>query len=76
MCKLETVNNNIDIIHKLERICQGQKLSTVKRYRDIYLSVDAYILQGAKKSQAITWTSDDFKISERTVYDALVWFEG
>ena len=75
MCKLDLINNNMSIIMQLDEICNGQKISTIKRYRDIYLCVDAYVKQGAKKSEAITWTSDDFRIGEASVYRALGWFD-
>lgn len=74
MHNLELINSNMDVIVQLERICNGRKLSTIKQYRDICLSVDAYIQQGAKKSEAITWTSDDFQLSEASIYVALGWF--
>jgi hypothetical protein len=75
MSKIELINENIKIISMIDAICNGHKLSTVRQYRDIYLAVDAYTRQGIKKSEAITWASDDFNISEQSVYRALGWFD-
>ena len=72
--KLQIINNNLELIGWMESICDGLKISTVRKYRDMYLTYDAYIQQGAKKTEAITWVSDDFGVSEDTVYRGVGFF--
>ena len=69
--KLQIINDNIELLGKIESICGGLKVATLRRYRDYYLSVDAYMLQGAKKTEAVTWVADDFGVSEITVWKGL-----
>jgi predicted 3-demethylubiquinone-9 3-methyltransferase (glyoxalase superfamily) len=69
--KLQIINDNIELLGQIESICQGLKVSTVRRYRDYYYAVDAYMQQGAKKTEAVTWVADDFGVSCKTVWMGL-----
>jgi len=65
----------MELLGKIELICGGLKVATLGRYRDVYLSYQYQKTQGTKKTDAITWVSDEYRISERYVYDAIKFFE-
>ena len=71
MDKIQIIDRLISAVSEFDSVCGGMKFGTVKKYRDYYHAVDAYIQQGIKKPEAITWVSDDFRVSEDTVYRAL-----
>lgn len=72
--EIEAISKYIESLQAVELLCRGVKISTLRKYRDYYFAVDAYIRQGATKTEAITWTADDFQVCESSVYRGLGFF--
>ena len=75
MDKLSILLKQMDTVKELEKTCEGLKLYTVQKYINYYYNVNAYTRQGVRKSEAITWTADEFKTTERQIYRALAFFD-
>lgn len=71
---IEQIESVITALSDFERISKGAKFCTVRKYRDYFHAVNAYVLQGAKKPEAVTWVADDFRVSEDSVYRGLRFF--
>jgi hypothetical protein len=47
---------------------EGFMYPKINQYIEIFLYYDSKIKSGIKKSLAITWTADNFRLSEVTIY--------
>jgi hypothetical protein len=60
----------------LINLCQAGVISyKVLMYRDIYFDVDALEKMGVKKTVAKQQVADQYKISIKTVYQAIKWLQ-
>jgi hypothetical protein len=60
----------------LTNLCQAGVISyKVLMYRDIYFDVDALEKMGVKKTVAKQQVADQYKISIKTVYQAIKWLQ-
>ena len=67
-----TLVNRLAEAGDLQRLYRAGLIgSKVLRYRDLYLSYDKELKLGRQSAEAITFTADEFRVSELTVYKAI-----
>lgn len=69
------ITDNYELIHVLMKRRPHIKISTLHKYRSVYLKYLSYMKQGNPKQESIVWASDDFNISDRVVYQIIKLFE-
>lgn len=72
---IELITDNYELIHVLMKKKPHIKISTLHKYRSIYLRYLSYLQQGSPKAESIVWAADDFCVDDRTVYRVLKLFE-
>lgn len=69
------ITDNYELIHVLMKRRPHIKISTLHKYRSVYLKYLSYMKQGNPKQESIVWAADDFNISDRVVYQIIKLFE-
>lgn len=52
-------------------LCEGFMYPKINTYIEMFLYFESKIKSGIKKSVAITWTADNFRKSETTIYEVI-----
>ena len=72
---IELIANNYQLVEALLKRRPHIKISTLHKYRSVYLRYMTYIRQGNRKPDVVIWVSDDFGVTEQQVYRIINFFE-